>query len=227
MRRFHPVLGVAALVAASWITAPAAPAADAPAKADAPPATAPSTVPAADGFVSVFNGKDLTGWVLTGDVKAGVEGGSLVIQDGNGLVRLEKLYGDFVLELEWKNRKAEKWDSGIFFRAEPTPAGDRWPAKYQVNLAAGTEGSLVGRLNGRAKGLAKGGEWNRIRLTVVGETAECEVNGKAAWKVEKITIPQGIVGIQVEVPGGGQFEFRNLRMKATTPPVDDPAAGKK
>jgi hypothetical protein len=175
-----------------------------------------------DGFVSLFDGRTLNGWVVTG-CKAGVENGNLVILEGNGLVRADKVYGDFILELEWKPRKAEKWDSGIYFRAPPPRRGSPWPDKYQVNLLQNKEGELVGNKNVKPPGNAKGGDWNRMRLTAIGKTAELEINDQKAWKVDDIEPATGLIAIQVEVPGGGQFEFRNIRIKALTPPAPAPA----
>ena len=175
------------------------------------------------GFVPLFNGKDTTGWVITA-CQVEVQDGNLVATEGNGFVRSEKQYGDFVLELEWKNRQPAKYDSGVYFRSVlPLPKGRRWPNQWQVNLLQGKEGELVGHKQGKAVGLAKGGEWNKLRLTVVGKTAEAQVNGKPAWKVEDIEPAQGYIGLQVEVPAGGQFEFRNIRVKPLTPPIDPPA----
>ena len=66
---------------------------------------------------SLFNGTDLAGWHVTG-CKAAVENGNLVVLDGDGFVRTDHRYTDFILELDWKARRAEKYDSGIYFRAE-------------------------------------------------------------------------------------------------------------
>src|SRR5688572_24526362 len=98
-----------------------------------PLATAADKPAADDGFVPLFDGRTLNGWVVT-NCKAAVEGGNLVILEGNGMVRADKVYGDFILELEWKPRKAEKWDSGVYFRAPPPRRGQPWPDRYQVNL---------------------------------------------------------------------------------------------
>jgi hypothetical protein len=178
-----------------------------------------------EGFVSLFNGKDLAGWVVT-TCTAKAENGTLVLADGNGWVRTEKQYGDFVLDLEWKNLKAEKFDSGVYFRSEKLKPGKRFPDKYQINLLQGEEGSLVTNKQvkvvgeGKVKGLAKAGEWNRLRLTCVGGKAELEVNGKPAWKVDGIVPAVGFIGLQCEVTGGGPFEFQNLKVKPLTPPVE-------
>ena len=175
-----------------------------------------------DGFVPLFDGKTLAGWVVT-TCKADVEDGKLVILEGLGFVRTEKMYGDFVLELDWKNRKPEKYDSGVYFRSA-LPVGDNhWPDGYQIDLQQGREGTVVGHKKAKANGLAKPGEWNHFKLTCVGHSAELEVNGKPAWKVEDIKPLQGYIGLQVEVPNGGQFEFRDIKVKPLTPPTSAPA----
>ncbi len=161
---------------------------------------------------SLFNGKSLEGWVVTG-CEAVAEDGHLLLRSGNGLVRSELRYRDFVLELEWKARKESAWDSGIFFRAEEPPTGRPWPTRYQANLKQGQEGD-VGTLKGASGGskLVKPGEWNRFKLTAIGRTAELEINGKPAWKVDHVEATDGFIGLQAEVPLGGQFEFRNLKI---------------
>lgn len=161
--------------------------------------------------MSLFNGENLDGWVVTG-CKAGVEQGLLVLQAGDGLVRSEHDYGDFILELEWRARKASDWDSGVYFRAQLPKPGKTWPARYQANLQQGKEGNVGGLKGAESKGLARPGEWNRFRLKVVGSQAELEINGQPAWKVTDIQPARGYVGLQAEVDKGGQFEFRNMRI---------------
>ncbi len=161
---------------------------------------------------SLFNGKNLDGWIITG-CEAVVQDGNLLLKSGNGFVRSELRYRDFVLELEWKARKESGWDSGIYFRAENPPARRDWPTRYQANLKQGQEGD-VGGLKGATGGstLAKSGEWNHFKLTAIGHTAELEINGKPAWKVDNVEATDGYIGLQAEVPLGGQFEFRDIKV---------------
>jgi hypothetical protein len=160
----------------------------------------------------LFNGKDLAGWIVTG-CEAVVEDGSLVLKSGNGLVRSEHRYGDFVLELKWRPRKKDAWDSGIYFRCDEPQKGQPWPARYQANLSKGREGD-VGGLSGATGGakLVRPGEWNHFVLTAVGSKAELKINGQLAWKTDGIAAPHGYIGLQAEVPSGGQFEFRDIRI---------------
>jgi hypothetical protein len=161
--------------------------------------------------MSLFDGHDLANWHVTG-CEVAVENGSLVLRSGNGFVRSLHRYGDFVVELEWK-AQAENYDSGIYFRCEP-PEGDRpWPTRYQANLKKGQEGAVGGLAGAVGRpDLIKPGQWNRFRLTVRGEKAELEINGKPAWAADGIEPKQGYIGLQAEVPGGGVFDFRNIKL---------------
>lgn len=168
--------------------------------------------PAAEGYrSSLFNGQNLDGWVVTG-CDAGVEDGLLVLKAGDGLVRTLERHGDFVLELDWRPRRDGDYDSGIYIRADLPPEGKPWPARHQVNLKKGMEGNINTLPGAKSTGLAKPGAWNHFKLTVVGERAELEINGKPAWKVDGLKEPNGYIAFQSEVDGGGQFEFRNIEL---------------
>jgi hypothetical protein len=69
----------------------------------------------------------------------------------------------------------------------------------------------IGR-NGRNTVATRAGEWNRFELTVRGNTASLKVNGEQSWTVGGIEPAEGLLAIQAEVPGGGQFLFRNIRI---------------
>ena len=53
---------------------------------------------AAETWVSLFNGKDLTGWEKVHDVTVDVNEGNLRIVKGMGWLRTAKEYGDCVVE---------------------------------------------------------------------------------------------------------------------------------
>ena len=158
---------------------------------------------------SLFDGNTLHGWTVTCD--AAVDQGEIFIKGGNGLVQTARKYGDFTLELEWKALKPEKWDSGIYFRYDSVPAGKPWPTRYQVNLRQNDEGNVGGLKDAKSTGLTLPGQWNKLKLTVKGTTAELELNGKPAWKADGLAGPaEGYIALQAEVPGGGQYRFRNV-----------------
>ena len=164
------------------------------------------------GYQSIlFNGHNLDGWQAA-TCQAGVEDGLLVLQAGDGWLRTNEQHGDFVLELDWRARKQNDYDSGIYIRAAAPPEGKPFPSRYQVNLKQGAEGNLLQLAGAKSSGLVKPGEWNHFKLTVVGDTAALEINGKPAWKASGLEETEGYIGLQSEVDLGGQFEFRNIEL---------------
>lgn len=169
------------------------------------------TILAEEAFVSLFDGNTLKGWKVL-RCEAEVDAGTILLKAGDGVVHTQHRYGDFVLELEWKALRSDKWDSGVYFRSELPGKGQPWPQRYQVNLLKGQEGNVGGLKGAISEGLVKTGEWNKFRLTVVGTTAALEINGKPAWKADGLEAPDGYICLQSEVAGGGQFRFRNIRI---------------
>ena len=162
--------------------------------------------------VALFNGKDLTGWkAITCEVE--VCDGAILLKSGNGVLQADGEFADFILELDWKalNKEPQMWDSGIYFRYTAIPPKRPWPARYQVNLRKGMEGN-VDLPGATSTGLTKPGAWNHFKLTVQGTTAALEINSKPAWKADGLKTPKGFLSLQSEVPGGGQFLFRNIRL---------------
>jgi len=160
--------------------------------------------------VALFDGKNLDAWDVL-KCEAVVDQGDILLKGGNGMVQTKKKYRDYIFEYEWKALKDDKWDSGVYFRYDSIPDGKPWPPRYQANLLKGDEGNVGGLKGATSKGLCKDGEWNSFKLTVRGTTAEMEINGKPAWKATGLEGPElSFIGIQAEVPGGGQFRFRNI-----------------
>ena len=159
----------------------------------------------------LFDGKTLQGWkVIT--CEAEVVDGAILIKAGNGILLADKQYGDFILECDWKALHKEMWDSGIYFRCGLPPKNSPWPKEHQVNLRRGQEGAISGADKAKAASLYKPGEWNHFKLTVKGKTAELEFNGQHAWRRDGIEPAKGHLCLQAEVPGGGQFLFKNITL---------------
>jgi len=160
--------------------------------------------------VALFDGKTLNGWTLV-TCEAAVDEGDILLKAGNGLVQTEKKYGNFILEFEWKALRDANWDSGVYFRYDSIPPKRPWPARYQVNLRQDMEGNLDDLKGAKSEGLVKDGQWNRFKLTVRGSKASLEINGKPAWEADGLAEPAtGYIALQAEVPGGGQYRFRNI-----------------
>jgi hypothetical protein len=81
-----------------------------------------------------------------------------------------------------------------------------------VNLRKGMEGNLDSLAAAKNPVATKAGDWNRFELTVRGATASLKVNGEPAWQVDGLEELDSYISLQAEVPGGGQFLFRNIRL---------------
>jgi hypothetical protein len=162
--------------------------------------------------IPLFDGKSLAGWTIKNDAKARVVDGVLELTEGNGWLRTHQQYSDFRLHIEWKAVKETDYDSGVYIRTPgegaPFPKG-----AYQINLLDGKEGNLTTIPAASSTGLVKRGEWNSFDVEVIGDTASLKINGKQAWKVGGLKNKTGYIGLQCEVPKGGAFRFRNIRVE--------------
>jgi hypothetical protein len=197
--------------------------------------TAP--IPASDdkppeGFESLFNGKDLTGWKSTGDMKVwGAEKGVIYVQGGGGgWLLTEKEYGDYELRLEYKMSKGA--NSGVAlrtpFKGDPAYVGmeiqliddEGWPGKLETWQHTGSIYNVV-----PAKKLANKaiGEWNVMKIVAKGRKITVINNGEVlvdadlddyvkehAKKHPGILREKGHVGFQSY---NTRVEFRNIYLK--------------
>lgn len=169
-----------------------------------------------EGFVSMFNGRDFSGWrfsessALPEPLPANwkVEEG-LIKLSGGGSPHLGSQwdYEDFDMRFQWRAVK-ENYNSGFFIRS------GRKVGANQINLAKGAEGNFFG-------GKLTGGkpvptlqkppmQWNEWRVHVVGDKVTFWCNGELAWEGTGFESKRGYIGLQAE---GAPLEFRNLRIK--------------
>lgn len=174
--------------------------------------------------VSIFNGKDLTGWKINGTEKWYVEKGELVCESGPdkqyGYLSTDKNYKNFDLTLQFK-QEAEG-NSGIFFRstidgvkisgwqAEVAPPGHNTGGIYESY----GRGWLIQPAAEKDKYL-KYGEWNTYRLRVVGDQVTTWVNGHEmiTIKDEKIGKGEGFIALQIHDGGGIKVRWKNIKIK--------------
>jgi hypothetical protein len=177
------------------------------------PSSSTPLLAAEDGgsWVSLFNGKDLTGWTGVHDVTFEVKDGNLALVKGMGWLRTEKEFGDFILELEWRAHDKD-YDSGIFIRCPLE--GKPWPKDgWQVNLRYNAVGALVKGYKGIVPAETERQpveQWVKTRLEVRGTKVTLTVNGEKAWEFDKLDRATGFIGIQAEDKA---FDFRNIRLK--------------
>jgi hypothetical protein len=166
---------------------------------------------------SLFNGKDLSGWVPVHEVTFAVTNGNLRLVNGMGWLRTEKQYADFVLEAEWRALVPE-YDSGFFIRAGLE--GKPWPKDgWQVNLARSSLGGLVKGYKTIVPAETPPmplNKWVKFRMEVRGRQITLDVDGERAWEFKELDADRGYIGIQAE---GKAFDFRNIRIQ-DLPPSD-------
>jgi lysophospholipase L1-like esterase len=175
--------------------------------------TEPDDFKLEDGFVSLFNGKELTGWGFrekkglkpiknfdgkqaSSDGRYRAINGRLVVTTPPEGRRIQQLWttaefpNDFTLKLEF--RATPNADSGIFIRKPQLQCRD-YP------------------LAGPYKGLKnyKPQEWNEVVIVVRGGVAHCTCNGEILEAEFKVP-PSGPIGLEGD---RGQMEYRRIRLR--------------
>jgi hypothetical protein len=161
------------------------------------------------GFISLFNGKDLSGWHYKDEPaiegKAEATDGRYSAKDGIFIVhphdpakgpRLRQLWTmqefphDFILRLEF--RAAVNADSGIFLRKPQLQCRDY--------LVAGPYKTLT---------KYKPQDWNEIEVVVKDNVARCTCNGEVLEEAFKLPAT-GPIGLEAD---RDQMEYRHIRLK--------------
>lgn len=159
---------------------------------------------------TLFNGKDLTGWISMNGGAFTATNGILHLEKSMGWLQTDRQYTDFILEAEWRALETN-YNSGFFIRAgtEGKPFPDN---AWQVNLKGSALGALLkGRdtvVPSKTPGFPAN-EWITFRMEVRGKRMTLDVNGVRAWEFSEFDADRGYIGIQAE---GKSFDFRNVRV---------------
>lgn len=172
----------------------------------------------------LFNGKDLSGWIVYGTEKWYVEKGELICESGPdkqyGYLGTEKTFKDFELTLEFKQES--NGNSGVFFHCSvdgTTVAG--WQAEVApLNHNTGGiyesygRGWLIKPAPEKEKFL-KEGEWNTMKVRVKGDEVTTWLNGEQmiTLKDDKIGSVSGKIALQIHDGGGVKVRWRNIKIK--------------
>jgi hypothetical protein len=205
---------------------------------------------AADGWVALFDGRTLDGWVQrNGTASYRAEAGAIVGRTSEGspnsFLTTEQEYGDFELEFEVKVDDA--LNSGVQIRsrtkARATGAGadDRagrlFGPQVEIEASPGRAGYVYGEATGRGwltpearlvpHARFRNGEWNRYRIVARGPRIRTWINGQ---RIEDLTDdaiyrthPRGFIGLQVHAiePGTGPYEVAWRHLRLRLlPPAD-------
>jgi hypothetical protein len=181
---------------------------------------------AEDGFVELFNGKNLDGWEQhSGKAEYRIEDGAVVgktvLGTPNSFLCTKKKYGDFIFEFEFK--VAEGMNSGVQFRSEinaeektveiagkkkKIPADRVFGYQYEIDPSdraytggvydEARRGWLNDLKNNKAAREAfKNGEWNAARIECRGESIKTWINGVPAADFTDGMTRDGLIALQV------------------------------
>jgi len=174
--------------------------------------------------ISLFNGKDLSGWKIHGTEKWFVENGDLVCESGPdkqyGYLSTTKTYKNFELTLEFKQEA--NGNSGVFFRStidgvkisgwqcEVAPIGHHTGGIYESY----GRGWLIQPDSTKEKYL-KTGKWNKLKLRVVGDEVTTWLNGHQMINIkdEKIGAGNGFIALQIHDGGGIKVRWKKIKIK--------------
>jgi len=181
-----------------------------------------------------FNGKNLKGFVkLNGTaeylVKDGVITGVSKPNTPNTFLATEKMYSDFILELEFK--VDEGLNSGIQFRSnslkeynngrvhgyqyEIDPSARAWSGGVYDEARRGWLYSL--EKNPKAKTAFKPGEWNKVRVEAIGVSIRTWLNDVPCANLLDNTTSIGFIALQVHAVNkpenyGKTVQWKNIRI---------------
>lgn len=151
--------------------------------------------------------------------------GLLVCESGPdkqyGYFATKKYYNDFDLSVEFKQEA--NGNSGVFIRSivEPVAKVEGW----QVEVAPkGNDTGGIYESYGRGwlvqipeekENILKVGEWNKLRIKVVGDHVTTWLNGVEMVNIKdaKIGAGQGRIALQIHDGGGIKVNWRNLVIK--------------
>lgn len=192
------------------------------------------------GFQPIFNGRDLTGFtdVNTSKDTWKVKDGALVCTGKPiGVMRTEKQYENFILDVEWKfvdeggNSGFFIWADGTPYKDEPFPTGVEiqmldpgWPeinerpveyAHGHLFPVMGLKGTIPDNPSDVVKGrsyalenrVKRAGNWNRYIVVCIDGTIKLSVNGKFVNGMRSTQRKKGYICPEAE---GAEIHFRKI-----------------
>jgi hypothetical protein len=153
---------------------------------------------AEDGWVTLFDGKNLDHFDKVGDANWRIEDGTVVADRGNGFLVTKETYGDFQIRAEfWVGDDA---NSGVFIRCTD-PAKITAENAYEVNIWDDRPGKdyATGAIVNIAKvdPMPKSvGKWNVYEITAKGGTFTIVLNGQQTVEGKDSKHANGRVALQ-------------------------------
>ncbi len=198
----------------------------------------PCNTPARAQWKPLFNGRDLTGWA-----RVNVAPNTFTVRDGmivstgvpTGVMRTDRMYENFILELDWRHMKTGG-NAGVFVWADGiTSPGVPFARAIEVQVLDGSDpkgmwtghGDLFSIHGARCtpdrphpggwerclpseRRSKPAGQWNHYRVECRDGRITLAVNGKVVSGVSKCTPRKGYICLESE---GSECHFKNLRIQ--------------
>ena len=189
-----------------------------------------SMLVAEEGFKPLFNGETLDGWV---NVNCAPE--TWTVKDGKivctgiptGIMRTDKQYENYILELEWKHL-IPGGNAGLFVHSDAiTAVGKPFSRSIECQIMDGNHGDMfaihgatLAEDNPEPKGWMRSypkeervnpaGEWNHYRVESRDGTLTLAVNGTLVTRGYHLNPRKGYICLESE---GSEIHFKNIRIK--------------
>ncbi|MFH1715806.1 MAG: family 16 glycoside hydrolase, partial [Planctomycetota bacterium] len=199
------------------------------------PALTSMSLAADVGWQNLFNGKTLDGWVQRNgkakyEVRDGMIVGTTVLNTPNSFLCTEKMYTDFILELEFLVEPG--MNSGIQIRSHSYKNFKDYRVHgYQVEIDTSSRAWSGGIYDEARRGWLfplkdkpeaqkafKQNEWNHYRIEAVGDRIRTWVNGIPAADLKDDMTSTGFISLQVHgsKEAGRSIKWRNIRIQDLT-----------
>ena len=181
----------------------------------------------AEGFISLFNGKDLDNWWNykhdKDSFRVNEEGWIECYQSGAGGLITRDRYADFILRLEYMQREPGT-NSGIHLRVPRAARQSKLGFEFQLMADSDltephstSTGAIYDVLPAQALAVKKEGEWNSVEIILDGPRYKATLNGIVVQDVNfddieelKYRLRRGFIGLQDH---HDYVAFRNIRIK--------------
>ena len=181
--------------------------------------------PAGSGWISLFNGTDLTGWKNNGQEKWVVDDGALLGESTVGhysYLTTEKTYGDFSLRLKFKPET--NGNSGVFTRSRitgdsPKTGPDIEGMQVEVDATRHTGGIYESGRRGwvamplpACESAIKPHDWNNLEIAEEGRHYVTRLNGVTCvdFMDPDPKFTDGVIGLQLHTGGGVKIRFKDI-----------------
>ena len=164
------------------------------------------------GFTTLFNGKDLSNWNVTGNADWRVADGIIEATKARGFLLTKESYTDFELRADvWTTPDS---NGGVLFRiTKPDDPGIENGYELNINDKRADQTGRTGAIVNVAKPLVQfdaGGKWTTIEISARGPHMTAKLNGTLVAEADDTKYARGPVSLQA---AGGLVRYRNVQIR--------------